>query len=167
MGATRQPDNRRDTPMRNMIYTLLISSTLLVFTGVTNAHMGANGIVQERMELMKSIGKAMKGIRKMARGKVPLKSAKVASAAKEIAHHGARIGALFPQGSAGGVSEASPKIWEDPANFQKSSDLLVQTANNLFAAAQSNDPAKVKSAFRALGRTCGSCHTDFRIKKAK
>lgn len=153
--------------MRVVVSTLLISSTLLVFMGITNAHMGANGIVKERMELMKSIGKSMKEIRKMANGKIPLESAKVASAATAIAHHGARIGALFPQGSVDDISEASPKIWEDPAGFQKSTDLLVKTANDLFAAAQSNDPAKVKSAFRSLGRTCGSCHTNFRIKKVR
>jgi len=153
--------------MRVVVSAILISSTLLVYMGITNAHMGAKGVVRERMELMKSIGKTMKEIRKMANGKMPLESAKVASAATAIAHHGGRIGALFPQGSVDDVSEASPKIWEDPAGFKRSTDLLMKTANDLFAAAQSNDPAKVKSAFRSLGRTCSSCHTDFRIKKAK
>lgn len=153
--------------MRRMISAVLISSTLLVFTGITNAHMGANGIVKERMELMKSIGKAMKSIRKMAHGKMPLENARVAIAAKAIAHHGARIGTLFPEGSVDGVSEASLKIWDDPVGFQKSGDLLVTTANELFAAALSNDPEKVKSAFRSLSQTCRNCHTQFRIKKEK
>lgn len=153
--------------MRTMISVVLIASTLLGFMGITNAHMGAHGIVKERMELMKTIGKIKKSITKMARGKAPLDSAKVASAAKEMARHGARIGTLFPNGSDGGISEASPKIWKDPVGFQKSTDSLVAASDALLDAAQSNDPSKVKSAFRSLSRTCSGCHTDFRIKKRK
>ena len=150
-----------------MICTILISSTLLIVVGATNAHMGATGIVKERMELMKSIGKAMKSIRKMADETAPLESAKVAGAAQEIADHGARIVALFPRGSAGRVSEASQKIWQDPAGFRRYADSMVTTADDLVAAAKANDREKIKSAYRALGRTCGNCHDDFRIKKRK
>ena len=92
-------------------FSIALFSLMLVafFAGPTEifAHGGAtgivNGIVKERMEVMKSIGK-------MARGKAPLDNKKIARAAGKIADHSTRITTLFPKGSDQGVSEASPKI---------------------------------------------------------
>jgi cytochrome c556 len=42
---------------------------------------------------------------------------------------------------------------------------LVAAAKDLAAAAKANDAPAVKTAFRALGKTCGGCHKQFRIKK--
>ena len=83
------------------------------------------------MELMKDIGKAMKSLGAMARGKVPLDSAKVKAAADSIAQHGQKIPALFPKGSTKGVTEAGPRIWKDPEGFQKSTNEMVDAARNI------------------------------------
>lgn len=146
---------------------LILVTALAILAGPTNllAHGGAKGIVKERMEAMKSIGKAMKSLGKMARGKVPLDTRKVEQAAGEIAAHGLRIPALFPMGSGHGVTEASPSIWQDPEGFKKSANDLVTSARALMRAAQSKNASAIKTNFRLLGKTCGSCHKLFRIKK--
>ena len=144
--------------------------TLFVLTLSSNpasvsAHSGAKGIVKERMELMKDIGKAMKILGAMARGKVPLDSAKVKAAADSIARHGQKIPALFPKGSTKGVTEAGPRIWKDPEGFQKSTNEMVDAARNITE--QSKNAAALKPAYRRLGKTCSACHKLYRVKKNK
>lgn len=149
---------------------LLLSLTVVaVLAGSANlmAHGGAKGIVKERMEVMKSIGKAMKSISKMARGKAPLDADKVAASARSIARHGQRIPAMFPKGSSQGVTEASPRIWQDPEGFKQGTQQMVDAARSLEAAARSDDAGNVKAAFASLGKTCGTCHKQFRIKKKR
>lgn len=52
-------------------FLILTVLTLSVNPAYVSAHSGAKGIVKERMELMKDIGKAMKQLSAMARGKAP------------------------------------------------------------------------------------------------
>lgn len=145
-----------------MLFAALGSSPALLF-----AHSGATGFVKERMAVMKTMGKSMKSMSRMARGKIPMDFAKIETGAGAIARHGGKIPALFPEGSGRDVSEASPKIWDDPDDFKLSADGLVAAARTLESAANANDAAAVKISFRALGKTCGRCHKQFRIKKKK
>ena len=130
-----------------------------------SAHDGAQGVVQERMDLMKSIGQAMKDISKMARGKAPLENAKILEAAKTIAKHGDRIPYLFPTGSVSAPSGGSPEIWRNPDSFNKRAEDLVESANSLAAAAVANNLGKITETYRLLGKTCSGCHSQFRLKK--
>ena len=130
-----------------------------------SAHGGAKGVVKERMEIMKSIAKDMKSVSKMARGKAPLDAEKIAKVASSIASHGERIPDLFPKGSGQGITEASPQIWTDPDGFKMSADRFIMAAQGLETAAKTNDVSAVKTAYRALGKTCSGCHKQFRIKK--
>ena len=154
-------------PDLSMCVVLVALSAIFTVPTMVYAHGGAKGIVKERMEVMKAIGKAMKIVGTMTRGKVPLDPAKIQKAAAEIADHGLRIPAMFPKGGSHGGTEASPEIWLDPEGFQKSADGLVAAARTLAAAARTNDASAVNTAYRALGKTCGSCHKQFRIKKNK
>jgi cytochrome c556 len=139
--------------------------TISINSASVTAHGGAKGIVKERMELMKDIGKAMKSLGAMGRGKAPLDSAKIKAAAGSIARHGQKIPALFPKGSSKGVTEASPRIWKDPEGFQKSTNEMVAAARNI--AGQSENAAELKAAYRRLGKTCSACHKLYRVKKKK
>jgi cytochrome c556 len=155
---TRQPT----IVLLAMLFAAVGSSPTLLF-----AHSGAKGIVMERMAVMKSIGKSMKSMSRMARGKSPMDFATIETGAGALARHGGQIPALFPKGSGRGVSEASPKIWDDPGGFKLSANGMVAAARTLESAANVKDAVAVKISFRALGRTCGGCHKQFRIKKKK
>jgi cytochrome c556 len=139
--------------------------SLSVDPASVSAHSGAKGIVKERMELMKDIGKAMKSLGAMARGKAPLDSAKVKEAAGSIARHGQKIPTLFPKGSSKGVTEAGPRIWQDPEGFRKSADEMVAVARDI--AGQSENAAALKATYHRLGKTCSACHKLYRVKKKK
>jgi cytochrome c556 len=139
--------------------------SLSVNSASVSAHSGAKGIIKERMDLMKDIGKAMKTLSAMARGKVVLDSAKVKAAAGSIAQHGQKIPALFPKGSNKGVTEAGPRIWKDPEDFRKSADEMVAVAREITG--QSKNTAALKAAYRKLGKTCSACHKLYRVKKKK
>ena len=85
----------------------LLSATLAL------AHEGATGVVKERMDLMKRQQKDMKLIGDMAKGKTPFDAAKAAEAARDVSVTAKKIHELFPEGSAGGHSEAKQTIWTE------------------------------------------------------
>ena len=144
--------------------TLLFLSFLTMPSGVT-AHIDAKGIIKERMVLMKKIGRAMKQLGAIARGKTAFDKDKISTLATAIARHGPNIPALFPKGSNSDISEASPTIWQNPKGFQMATDVMVEAAYN--TASASGSMSGLKTAYRKLGKTCSGCHKQFRIKKKK
>ena len=67
----------------------LAAASAIVLTGAyeASAHKGAKGIVKVRMDAMKSIGEAMKSMKKMFVGERPYDAKKVEAAAKVIETH--------------------------------------------------------------------------------
>lgn len=151
--------------MRLKVLAGLVSTASVLIAWPAGGHMGASGVVKERMELMKSMAAAMKTIGKMARGEQTLDGARATDASGTLVRHGPRIHALFPAGSGGGVSEASPDIWRDAQRFREHADALVDRSARLHEAAKSNDIAAIRTAYRAVGKACSACHKRFRVKK--
>ena len=129
------------------------------------AHGGAEGIIKERMEVISSVGREMKHIGKMTRGKAPMDSKKIASAAGKISRHAERMGRLFPVGTNQGVSRSSPKIWQDWNGFMTRADIMVAAARELENIAKNGDTEEIKASFRVLSKSCGGCHKLFRTEK--
>ena len=154
--------------MRPNNFPLLCSLVLIAsLTGsaLAIAHGGAKGIVKERMQAMESLGRAMKSIGRMARGKKTLEIMEVVRAAESIAQHGQRLPTLFPAGSSFGITEASPKIWKDPEGFKTSNYRMIAAARVLEGAARTDDLITIKGAYKALGKTCSSCHQQYRARR--
>lgn len=61
-------------------------------------------------------------------------------------------------------SKAKPEIWKDAAKFKQHQDALVAASAKLVAAAKTGTLDAVKGPFGDVGKTCGSCHDDFRTK---
>ena len=139
----------------------------LVISVITAAagHEGAVGIVKERMDLMQSINRAVKSIRAMVRGKTPIDMEKLAFAARSIGNQGEFLPFMFPVEGNREFSRASPKVWEDPDGFRMSASNLVKAAKAVEEAARDSKESEVKSAFRLLAKTCGSCHKEYRLGK--
>ncbi len=147
----------------------LLAVALLV-TGSAGllAHSGAKGIVKERMEAMKAIGKAMKSLGAMAKGETKLRERNIRDAAATIASHAEKIGDLFPDAPnsrKSHVTEAAPTIWEYNQEFLKIANVLTKEAKSLNAIAATKDRSQLGRQLGALGATCKSCHKKFRIKK--
>ena len=145
--------------------TALVLSGLFLL-GEVSAHGGATGVVKERMELMKSLGDRMKKMGAMVKGKAPFDATAMADSAREIQQTAPEITHLFPEGSLHKPSEALPSVWEERDKFNDLAESLIQEAGNLNDVAIIGDRRSIMIQFTKVGKTCSSCHTDFRKKKA-
>ena len=128
-------------------------------------HMGAKGIVKERMQLMKSYAASMKAINVELRDMASVNYILINAEANKIAVSSETIMGLFSSGSGGGVSEASPKIWQNPDDFMKIIEDLKKAARKLAQSTGTGVPKLVIENFRALSGTCKNCHQKYRVKK--
>ena len=164
--STRTP---RTPASRKAGYCLALFAGLLIAWHAVDAvaHMGATGVVKQRMELMVSLGKAMKSLNAMIRGKTDLDPDNAESAARLIQKHGAQMTKMFPKGSMQAPTEARPEIWTDWERFQALASSMEAEAGKLAAAGRSGDRKAIALQFRRVGKVCSSCHKDFRRKKAR
>ena len=153
----------RSSLVLSAMSVLLLSGILLL--GEVSAHSGATGVVKERMELMKSMGDRMKKMGNMVKGKIPFDSASIAVSTEEIEQAAPKIAHLFPEGSTHKPSEALPRIWEERERFDELTEKMIQEAGKLGDVATGGDKRSILIQFTKLGKTCSSCHTDFRKKK--
>jgi len=120
--------------------------------------------IEMRQALMKDNGKHAKLGAAMAKGEKPFDLA----AAKEIfvtfEKSAEKMPDLFPPDSkTGHKTTAAPKIWEDMAGFKARFQKFGADAKK--AEASVTDLASFKTAFGAIGKDCGGCHREYRIKK--
>jgi cytochrome c556 len=71
---------------------------------------------------------------------------------------------FVPGSDQGAPTKAKPEIWKETAKFEKlQKDMQAETVK-LVAAAQTGDPAALKTAVTDTGKACANCHDDFRNK---
>ncbi len=87
-------------------------------------------------------------------GAVAPAEAIAAQAAKQLQH--------FPAGSDKGNTKAKPEIWANWAQFEAGMKDLEAKATAVAAAGKAGDAAALKTAFGAMGGSCGTCHKQFR-----
>ncbi len=165
---------------RALSYAVLLTVAMAAVATPVIAHKGATGVVKERMMLMSNLGKSMKALAGMLKGKTPYDAASVKQHARQLADHGnGAITKLFPEGSLVKPSEARPEIWQDWEKFKSLAAQLTQAAQSLEQAAGATPgtnlggpskhgmaaPGPVRAAFRNVGRACSACHKVFRVKK--
>jgi cytochrome c556 len=121
--------------------------------------------VKTRENLMKQNGKHAKDVVQMIRGQQPFDAKKVEAAFAPWADTAKQLPGLFPKGSEkGGDNRASPKIWQDKKGFdQKVADFAKVVADNRGNAVASL--AGLKQAVSAVGKSCDSCHDEYRLSK--
>ena len=62
----------------------------------------------------------------------------------------------------GAPTKAKPEIWKDRAKFDQLAQAMQGETTKLIAAAQTGDPAQLRTAVSATGKACSNCHDDFR-----
>ncbi len=138
---------------------------VLVASGGVFAHGGAEGVVKERMDLMKALGESMKAVKGQVMGTSEPDRTTITREAAAIATHAEAITSKFPEGSLEGPSEAKPEIWTRWADFEAAAEDLATAARQLEMTAESGDGPALQAGFAALAKSCGSCHRAFRAKK--
>jgi len=68
---------------------------------------------------------------------------------------------LFPAGSGEGT-EASPRVWSDPAGFQQAVGRFQTATRALATASTAGDRAAFLTAWTEVRASCGGCHDNFR-----
>ncbi len=144
--------------MRRLTVSILLASMLAVPAA-------ADDVVRQRIDLMKSIGEAMKVMAPMFNGQTELRIDVVAAEATRLHRESGQFLALFPAGSLTPPSRAQPEVWSYWPEFEKRARALESHGADLAAAAERRDGATAAGAFLALTRTCSECHRYFRAKK--
>lgn len=129
----------------------------------------ANGGVEARQELMKSIAGNTKTIGAFVKGGKG-SAADVEASAAAISADAKKIGAMFGDQihveNAGDVkTTASPAIWQKWDGFVAIANDLDSAASALSAAAATGDADAIKAGFGPMVKTCGACHKPYRVKK--
>lgn len=123
----------------------------------------AKAVMHERHEGMEKIGKAMKALsRQIKSGSPDMGVVKTNAASMNSLAGNARK--WFPQGTGPDVGKtgAKPEIWQHPADFAaKMKDFQVASAT-FDRIARSGNVAATNAAFGPLGKSCKSCHDDYR-----
>ena len=132
---------------------------------VANSHSNATGMVKERMDFMKDLGKASKSIAKMIKGQTRYDAEQLASHAQQISNHSKKLLDYFPQGSLQKPTEALPRIWENWDDFQNRNETFQMESEKLMSTIDQGDKKAIAKQFTTVGKSCKSCHQDYRKKE--
>ncbi|MDC8772431.1 c-type cytochrome [Roseateles albus] len=99
----------------------------------------------------------------MAQGKVPFDAAAASANAEIVATMAMLPFSAFPEGTHG-TDKGTPKasVWSERAKFDEGAKALQAESVKLVAAAKSNNLDALKAAVGNTGKTCKSCHDNFR-----
>lgn len=100
----------------------------------------------------------------MVKGKIPFDSEAFAEYAANVAAIAQMADDGFIDGSDMGDTKAKAAVWEDRAEFDKQMNEFQQLTQELAVVAKSGDMDQIKPKFGATGKSCKSCHDDFKSK---
>lgn len=133
---------------------LMVGAALMVAAGTAFA--GAHGSMSDkRVDAMKGVGGALKAIGDG--------NGDAVEHAKKANMLMSGMLEMFPEGSA--EYRAKANIWTDWAGFEKSMNESVAASEKLVAAAMTGDRSATLGALGAMGKTCKSCHEEYRGPK--
>ena len=154
-----------------MRITALVFVLVAAFGSYAQSHTGATGIVKERMDGMKQMGKLHKRVSSMFKGKTAFERAAVIEAADAFVLHGSGMAKLFPdteKSRNGHKTEALPEIWQDWDDFQSRIADFVEKSEVLAAAARASaDQRALKKPFSSAVESCSGCHKRYRKTKKR
>jgi cytochrome c556 len=141
-----------------------VALTALGIAFLSSAVVAQTDPLAARKALMKGNDDGAKAVVAMMRGKAPFDAAKVDAAFAQWAETAQKLPALFPVGSDKGDTRASPKIWQNKADFdEKAAAFGKAVADNRDKARQSLEG--LKAAVSAVGQACDDCHHDYRLSR--
>jgi cytochrome c556 len=128
----------------------------------------AKGAIEARQGLFKLIGNQSGPINGMNRPNAPAPDlAVVARNAARLQVLGEMIPEMFTLDTRADTTTkttAQPAIWTSAADFKAKAEAFVKAAGAVAAAAKTGDVAATKLAAAEIGKTCGGCHDNFRVK---
>jgi cytochrome c556 len=133
--------------------------------GAALAQVKPDVLVKQRQSAMTLIGKYFGPLGGMAQGRVPFD-------AKVVQRNAGYLSALaqmpwdtFDPGTRDVKSNARPEIWSDSGKFKEAAERLQAEVGKLQSTAQGGDEGAIKAQIGAVGKACGNCHDNFRVKQ--
>lgn len=128
------------------------------------AAVSAQDFGADRESTMKKIGGSLGALSAIAKGEKPYDAEVVKTSLTTVSESIKVFPTYFPEGSEQASEEASPKIWENKADFEARAAKLGADADALLAELPA-DQAAVGVALGTLGKNCAACHENYRLKK--
>ncbi len=156
--------------MKHGILAALAAAILVAGAPQVVLAQSAGDVIKERRALMKNNSKTNKIVGAFVK-KGKGSAADVAAAGRRLASNAGKIAALFVKGTSAsdgvGKTRAKPAIWAKWSEFQAAAAKLKSAGENLARVAATGDKAAIKVAAGAMGKSCGSCHKQFRGPRPK
>ena len=149
-----------------MFRTALAAAAIL---GVTTVVLAQSDAVVTRQQLMGTIsGQAWRAFPTMVKGQEPYDQAKVDAGFAQLSDAAKKLPTQFPKGTEGATTPnsnffASPKIWENKADFD--ARLTKFEADIGAAKSKATSLDGLKEAVSLLNQNCTSCHGAYRVRK--
>jgi len=138
---------------------------LATMASVAMASEDENPALAYRQSMMTLIGHNFGPMQLTLEGKIPWDDARMAGYARDLA----ALAALnqmrgFPEGSGKGKTHAKPEIWKNMDDFTKKMEEFQLAAAKLGEVSAGGDRKAIEEQVKATGKTCGSCHDDYKEK---
>ncbi len=147
-----------------IVKSLLVIGLMAVGVNAASAQ-SCTDPIKARQTLMKRSGDMAKIGAAMIKGETPFDLAKTKEIYAAFADDAGQMPNLFPDCSKSGAdTTAAPAIWEKPDEFKAA--IAKFTADIKAAQDSTKDLDSFKANFQTLGKDCGGCHHDFRIRKS-
>ena len=144
---------------------LLFGGLVLALGVVSTAASAIDDPIASRKKLMQANGGAAGLMQAMIKGEMPFSAPAAQSALRTFNAVAYSVGNFFPAGSDQGDTKASPKIWEDMADFKARFEKFGKDAKAAEASVKNLDD--LKAAIGKMGKEdCGGCHEVYRLKKS-
>jgi cytochrome c556 len=149
-----------------MLRSIVVVGSLMLGTSVVVAQ---QDLVNQTQTLMKTNGKNLAGVLvAMVKGEKPYDQAAVDAALAQLDDTAKKLPTLFPESVKGlkadGDYYASPKIWENRADFDAKIASFAKVVTE--AKAKIKDLDSLKATVPGIGKECGGCHETFRVKNS-
>lgn len=154
--------------MTRSLIAVIVAGAVGVFSmiAVAAADTDPDNAIKYRKAVMKVVGANMNGVVMIAKGEVEHKDA-IAAHARMLAEAAKLSPAAFRQNTDGKGKEkttSKAKVWNDWAEFEKGLRAMTEESGKLASLAEAGDMDALRDQIGKVGKTCKSCHDDYRDK---
>lgn len=148
--------------MKGPLVFMLMVGLALVLAAPVQAGPSVEDLVDDRMDAMKGMERALRDISDSLAGVLPYDPSEALKQAKQVQGECGKIIQRFPKGSLTEDSDALPKIWKQKKKFDKRAKEATKRAGQLVRAVKADDRGRVADTLKKLNKTCSNCHSVFR-----
>ena len=146
--------------MKTKIIIFLISLFFIILSNKV-VFSESSGIIKYRQNVMKAAAGHMGAIVSILKNDLPIKD-HIIEHSQSLKQISILTIAIFPKGSGVGKTKAKKSIWDNWSKFEKAAQEFINESTKLMEISKNGDMQAIAKQIRITGKTCGSCHRNFR-----